>query len=122
MPPLFLEESRLREVLAEVAGPDGKVEIWVDGSRFQARVISPRFRRKSDGLRQEMIYEALLTKLDEAQQRRVEFVDTETPEECARALKREAARKAKEAKKRPKKAPASRARLASRSKDSSARR
>ena len=67
------KEGRLKGMKVEVE-PSG-------GGRFVADVPSPSFADIPEELHQELVWGKILEKLDDSEQRRVEFVFTPTPED-----------------------------------------
>jgi hypothetical protein len=66
-------EGRLKHMRVQVE-PSG-------GGRFVADVTSPSFADIPEELHQELVWGKILEKLDDSEQRRVEFVFTPSPEE-----------------------------------------
>jgi hypothetical protein len=66
-------EGRLKQMKVQVE-PSG-------GGRFVADVTSPSFADIPEELHQELVWGKILEKLDDSEQRRVEFVFTPSPEE-----------------------------------------
>lgn len=78
--------EKLKEVLTQLEGEGRlkrvKVEVEPSGSgRFVAQVTSPSFADIPEEIRQKMVWEIILEKLDDCEQRRVEFVFTPSPQE-----------------------------------------
>ena len=78
----MLTAERLREILVAIPGVD-QVMVDEDEGRLVARVIATRWDGVEDHERQAEIYGVLLDKLQRYEQRRVEFVFTDTPSEYA---------------------------------------
>ncbi len=81
--------EKLETILRELPLDDIEVRI-IPGDRhslrYLASVVSPSFAAMSDADRQSLVWGQILDRLDESEQRRVEFVYTETPEEYATPL------------------------------------
>lgn len=81
--------AKLETILRELPLEDIRVRVIPGdrhGLRYLAGVISPSFAAMSDAARQSLVYGQVLDRLDESEQRRVEFIYTETPEEFATPL------------------------------------
>ena len=78
--------EKLKEALEEL-GTEGqlkgiKVEVEPSGGgRFVADVTSPSFADIPEELHQELVWGKILERLDDSEQRRVEFIFTPSPEE-----------------------------------------
>jgi hypothetical protein len=78
--------DKLKEVLEELEKEGRlramKVGVEPSGSgRFVADVTSPMFAEIPEAIRQNMVWGKILEKLDDSEQRRVEFIFTPSPEE-----------------------------------------
>ena len=78
--------EKLKEVLEELEKEGRlkgmKVEVEPSGGgRFVADVTSPSFADIPEELHQEIVWGKILEKLDDSEQRRVEFIFTPSPEE-----------------------------------------
>ena len=77
--------EKLRSILKDLPLLDVEVRLMEGDEyhdRYLATVTSPGFASLTDAERQAMVWGQVLERLDETEQRRVEFVWTETPEEA----------------------------------------
>lgn len=78
--------EKLREVLEELEKEGRLKQIKVEvepsgGGRFVADVTSPSFAEIPEELHQELVWGKILERLDDSEQRRVEFIFTPSPGE-----------------------------------------
>jgi acid stress-induced BolA-like protein IbaG/YrbA len=78
--------DKVKKVLEEIELPGLEVEIESEElGRVVAEVISPAFETMDEFDRQGLVWEKILERLDDQEQRRVEFVHTTAPSERAEA-------------------------------------
>ena len=78
--------DKVKKVLEEIELPDLEVEIESEErGRVVAEVLSPAFETMDEFDRQGLVWGKILERLDDQEQRRVEFVHTTAPSERAEA-------------------------------------
>ena len=80
--------DKVKKVLEEIELPGLEVEIESEEyGRVVAEVLSPAFETMDELDRQRFVWGKILERLDDQEQRRVEFVHTTAPSERAEAAK-----------------------------------
>jgi hypothetical protein len=78
--------DKVKKVLEEIELPGLEVEIESEEyGRVVAEVLSPAYETMDEYERQELVWGKILERLDDQEQRRVEFVHTTAPSERAEA-------------------------------------